>query len=124
MFPFTDFCEEILGFINSTQTLSQELLEILDVIFPGQLESALHLIDSSALSGLIASESRRVVYLAKGKQPYTVMPNYCSCPAFSFSVLKDTSYMCKHQLALRIALALGKVKFEEVKDADLHTYIH
>jgi len=47
---------------------------------------------------------------------YTVSPSYCSCRSFSDSVVaKAESLYCKHQLALFLARAIGKIQFR-VKD--------
>ncbi|KAL0220889.1 hypothetical protein RCL1_000743 [Eukaryota sp. TZLM3-RCL] len=112
--------EEILSAMDSAgiATLSSEMLEVLDILLPSTLEAALEIIDSGSISGLVGDISGRMVSTVSGTtgQQYVVLNNYCSCAAFSFSVMKDQSIMCKHQLAVRLAHILKVVPLTQVPD--------
>lgn len=49
--------------------------------------------------------------------PYCCFDHYCTCPAFmNQCILKAEAYKCKHQLAARIAKAIGKARRVEIRD--------
>ncbi|XP_076473091.1 zinc finger SWIM domain-containing protein 7-like isoform X2 [Babylonia areolata] len=86
--------------------LTEEILSALHFVYQAPVLSALELVDKSAVSQLV-SPSGRSVYQVIGSSgtPYTCLKtsHYCSCPAFTFSVLhKEDHMMCKHHLAVQI----------------------
>jgi predicted nucleic acid-binding Zn finger protein len=53
----------------------------------------------------------------QGSECYNVFNEFCTCQGFFFDVLnKQEASCCKHQLATRIAQALGKVRENTVND--------
>jgi predicted nucleic acid-binding Zn finger protein len=57
-------------------------------------------------------------YVATNIDVYTVLPKlYCSCQSFQFSVIaRSEAPLCKHQLAARLADAMGCTRSEVVED--------
>ncbi|KAL8604671.1 hypothetical protein ACOMHN_013451 [Nucella lapillus] len=103
--------------------LTEEILSALHFVYQGPLLSALELVDKGAVSHLV-SPSGRAVYQVIGSSgtPYTCFStsHYCSCPAFTFSVLhKEDHMMCKHHLAVKLSDITGKTKTVNVSDQHL-----
>lgn len=101
----------------------QRTREILHFIHQASFVSALELVDSGSVSHML-SPSGRSVYQVIGSSgtPYTCFStsNYCSCPAFTFSVLhKENHIMCKHRLAVKISDITGKTKVVNISDQQL-----
>ncbi|KAL0205724.1 hypothetical protein P9112_001031 [Eukaryota sp. TZLM1-RC] len=110
------FYQEILSQLDSSTDVSQDILEILDLVFPSQLEPALQLIDQKAVHVYECQDSGRQISLVQGRSTvYLVLNEFCSCPAFTYTVLKDTSLLCKHQLAVRLFKAFD-FPFEHIND--------
>lgn len=53
-----------------------------------------------------------------GSVPYIALSDaYCSCPAwFQFVLYKKDALYCKHQLAIRLAKALGRLQINRISD--------
>ncbi|XP_056675669.1 zinc finger SWIM domain-containing protein 7 isoform X4 [Monodelphis domestica] len=107
--------EELLSEIASTcrdlAKVPDELLLALKFLFGPSAVQALDLVDRHSVTR-IASPSGRIVYQVLGSsgKVYTCFASchYCSCPAFTFSVLrKSDSLLCKHLLATYLSLAMG-----------------
>lgn len=89
--------------------------------------------DSSSESGSgvlsahdAAASASRVTFdpIASGINPsgcYTVLPHFCSCAEFTFSVLPSLAgrRFCKHLLAVAIASCTKKYAVREVTDAEV-----
>uniref|UniRef100_A0A5F8GEN6 Zinc finger SWIM-type containing 7 n=1 Tax=Monodelphis domestica TaxID=13616 RepID=A0A5F8GEN6_MONDO len=107
--------EELLSEIASTcrdlAKVPDELLLALKFLFGPSAVQALDLVDRHSVTR-ISSPSGRIVYQVLGSsgKVYTCFASchYCSCPAFTFSVLrKSDSLLCKHLLATYLSLAMG-----------------
>jgi len=120
-------CKQLMAEVKRTysekQKLSDDLLSSLHFVFQGPLLSALELVDKSSVSHVISPSGRDLYQVigASGK-PYTCLPNlkYCSCPAYTFSVLrKEDHIMCKHVLAIQLSVAMGLCKVIQVSDTEI-----
>ncbi|KAJ3827321.1 hypothetical protein F5880DRAFT_1474720, partial [Lentinula raphanica] len=102
---------------DSSQYLTEDSLLKLHSIFSDTLIlAALDLIDQRKVTEsstpwgfveyeVLGSTATHIVYIGL---PKTLMPSYCSCPAFNLTVLETgQSLMCKHVLATRLAIRLG-----------------
>lgn len=106
----------------STQ-IPDELLLSLEFVFGSSAIQALDLVDRESVT-LISSPSGRRVYQVLGSsgKTYTCLASchYCSCPAFSFSVLrKSDSLLCKHLLAIYLSQLLRNCQQLHVSDKQL-----
>jgi len=97
-------------------------------VFDTLLFAALDIIDRNCVVQVVSVPSGRSFSQLRGQgkkagkqnSKYIVFDHYCSCPAFTYTVLRgdprDSPFMCKHQLAVRLALLLGKFQRKEVVD--------
>ncbi|KAI8739984.1 zinc finger SWIM domain-containing protein 7-like [Biomphalaria glabrata] len=126
-----DICEKLLKEVErsygETGKLSDDLLSALNCLFHGTLLSALELVDKSSVTKM-TSPSGRTVFQVIGASgaPYLCLPNlnYCSCPAYNFSVLKKEEHlMCKHVLAMRLSQAMNRCKKLDVTNEEITSMI-
>jgi len=114
--------------------VTEDLLRQLQFFFPDNLIlAALDLIDRECVIRYISPISRTHLQVIGSTTRYNVKLDlplgsqhsskfWCSCPAFTFSVLlSETHFMCKHVLASRLAenmdrVVVRKVGFEEWAD--------
>ncbi|KAM4797455.1 zinc finger SWIM domain-containing protein 7 [Rhinophrynus dorsalis] len=106
-----ELLQEIRLTYQETSQLSDELLLGLKFIFGPTALYALDLVDRHSVSQ-VTSPSGRTAFQVIGSsgKTYTCYSSchYCSCPAFSFSVLrKNDSMVCKHILAVYLSRAIG-----------------
>lgn len=91
----------------------EELLLSLNSVFSSTLtEHALELIDDGSVF-LILSHQRSIFQIVGSRGDiYTIMEtaNFCTCNFFKHQVLKDKALCCKHFLAAKVALILGRFK--------------
>ncbi|GMH39189.1 hypothetical protein BSKO_07087 [Bryopsis sp. KO-2023] len=95
---------------NPKPELTDDQLYCLEAILAGNFERSLELIDKGKIQCYVGKESGRRIFQVKGKSAsYTVFPkHYCSCQSYFYSVfVRSDSTYCKHQLATRLADALG-----------------
>lgn len=100
-------------------TISDDMLSALNSVFPFNLLQALNLLDQDSVTKYVCTTSRRELYQVLGdrKNHYFCFASslYCSCPSFVYNTLiKGEALMCKHQLAMRLAVALGRTRTIEV----------
>ncbi|XP_043910448.1 zinc finger SWIM domain-containing protein 7 isoform X2 [Protopterus annectens] len=107
--------EELLREIQKqyleTKQIPDDLLLALKFMFGPIAVHALDLVDQHSVTQFVAP-SGRAVYQVIGSsgRVYSCFSSchYCSCPAFSFSVLrKNDSLLCKHILAVYLSQATG-----------------
>ncbi|XP_033028197.1 zinc finger SWIM domain-containing protein 7 isoform X1 [Lacerta agilis] len=95
----------------------------LKFIFGASAVPALDLVDRQSVTRITSPSGRRVYQVvgSSGKH-YTCYASchFCSCPAFTFSVLrKGDSLVCKHLLAVYLSQALGSCQELTVPDKQL-----
>ncbi|GAM21328.1 hypothetical protein SAMD00019534_045030 [Acytostelium subglobosum LB1] len=105
-----DIVDEIL----QTKDLNDDVLLTLSSIFHQTLFDSLQIIDKKMIIRYVFQPSNRSFYVINGTKDTKYLclleGDYCSCPSFNFSVL------CKHQLAAKIAEALGNATVVEFGD--------
>jgi len=99
--------------------VTEDLLRQLQFFFPDNLIlAALDLIDRECVIRYISPVSRTHLQVIGSTARYNVKLDllfgsgkfWCSCPAFTFSVLlSETHFMCKHVLASRLAERMNRV---------------
>jgi predicted nucleic acid-binding Zn finger protein len=103
---------------DTTNTLSKELLLALYSIFGSLLSPALDLVDRMAVSLVRGEEGGREVVTVRGSGGlrYTLLrgSHYCPCPSYQYKVVGRGDIICKHLLAVRLAMAMQRVNVETV----------
>ena len=114
---------------GSTQTsLLGDELSALYALFDKKARQSLRIVEQGAVTRYRATQSGRCAFRVKAKGPsdsYLCFPrHFCSCHSFLYDVAsKEDAFMCKHQLAARIAEATGSCKTVEVSDLTLANFI-
>ncbi|XP_067328218.1 zinc finger SWIM domain-containing protein 7 [Anolis sagrei] len=106
-----ELLKEIESAFREKSHIPDDLLLALKFVFGASAVPALDLVDRQSVTRL-ASPSGRTVYQVSGSSGklYTCYASchFCSCPAFTFSVLrKGERLVCKHILAIYLSRALG-----------------
>ncbi|GIY31844.1 zinc finger SWIM domain-containing protein 7 [Caerostris darwini] len=116
---FTEIVETIRTEYEKEKKLSEGTLSMLSFLFDFTAVQALDLVDHRCVM-LVNSPSGRELYkIQKNATEFHIClknSNYCTCPSFSFHVLKKDQLMCKHKLAAVLSTAMGLCK--EVQYAD------
>lgn len=115
-------------------TLSDGCLTALHSIFQQNLVPALDLVERGGVTKYVCSSVasggrgtvNRELYVVQGStgNQYVCLTTsrYCSCPSFAYSVLvKGDALLCKHQLAVRLAVAVGRCETVEVSGEEWAT---
>ncbi|XP_063813443.1 zinc finger SWIM domain-containing protein 7 isoform X1 [Pseudophryne corroboree] len=118
-----ELLREIKRCYQETSEISDEHLLGLKFIFGPTALYALDLVDQRSVTH-VTSPSRRSTFQVTGSsgKMYTCYKacHYCSCPAFSFSVLRrHESMVCKHILAVYLSQAMGTCQELMVSDKQM-----
>ncbi|XP_063306116.1 zinc finger SWIM domain-containing protein 7 isoform X1 [Pelobates fuscus] len=118
-----ELIREIKRNFQETSQISDEHLLALKFIFGPTALQALDLVDQRSVTR-VTSPSGRTTFQVTGSsgKMYTCYSfcHYCSCPAFSFSVLrKNESLLCKHILAVYLSQATGTCQERTVSDEQI-----
>eukprot|EP00735_Rhodelphis_limneticus_P010628 TRINITY_DN3416_c0_g1::TRINITY_DN3416_c0_g1_i1::g.20627::m.20627 TRINITY_DN3416_c0_g1::TRINITY_DN3416_c0_g1_i1::g.20627 ORF type:complete len:130 (+),score=7.84,sp/Q55FI7/ZSWM7_DICDI/34.26/1e-12,SWIM/PF04434.12/0.00029 TRINITY_DN3416_c0_g1_i1:133-522(+) len=115
--------DAVMSRIQKNQNIQEDDLSILYSIYHHTLESALECLETGGVTKVVAPCGRQT-FIVQGRKPYQVFPHYCSCPAFSMFVLTRNEILnCKHQLAMKLAIALDRVKVQNVTDVQFSDYL-
>ncbi|KAM5181255.1 zinc finger SWIM domain-containing protein 7 [Mantella aurantiaca] len=118
-----ELLREIKQSYQETSQISDEHLLGLKFIFGPTALYALDLVDQRSVTNLISPSGRSTFQVtgSSGKL-YTCYKacHYCSCPAFTFSVLRrNDSMLCKHILAIYLSQAIGVCQEMTVSDKQM-----
>ncbi|XP_075710492.1 zinc finger SWIM domain-containing protein 7 isoform X2 [Rhinoderma darwinii] len=118
-----ELLREIKQKYQETSQISDEHLLGLKFIFGPTALYALDLVDQRSVTH-VTSPSGRSTFQVTGSsgKVYTCYKacHYCSCPAFSFSVLRRSdSLVCKHILAVYLSQAVGCCQDLSVSDKQM-----
>jgi predicted nucleic acid-binding Zn finger protein len=103
--------------------LTDRHLEVLASVFDEKhLSNALELVMDGKVKMVIAERSKRSCFQVRGrtaKEEYLTYPDtFCSCRAFQWDVIsRGEKLRCKHQLAVKIAIAMNAAAVTTVTDA-------
>uniref|UniRef100_A0A7S3AY48 SWIM-type domain-containing protein n=1 Tax=Haptolina ericina TaxID=156174 RepID=A0A7S3AY48_9EUKA len=117
----SELLETILKDIRQRRQLSPERVVELQFLCPDAFNGAAEILDHRPIMRCIARESRREFYTidAKAKRSNCMVPGFCTCGSFCFHVAaKPEMLLCKHELAVRIADAVGLLQITEVDDQE------
>ncbi|RWW14183.1 hypothetical protein GW17_00022062 [Ensete ventricosum] len=93
------------------------------------LERATRIVDQGGVRKVSAAPSGRSFFLVVGeskrKEEYICFPeHHCTCYSFFYDVVNRGEHLCcKHQIAARLAEAVGEVVEVEVSDEQLATML-
>uniref|UniRef100_T1JE24 SWIM-type domain-containing protein n=1 Tax=Strigamia maritima TaxID=126957 RepID=T1JE24_STRMM len=109
---------------RENERLSDQVLSTLKCLFPRIGLGALDLVDNCKVEKLIGASTKRSCFkvIGSSRTPYFcyISANYCSCPAFKYSVLRnEENYTCKHVLAALLSDAMNLTKNREIPDKEL-----
>ncbi|KAI8049254.1 hypothetical protein BDF22DRAFT_700205 [Syncephalis plumigaleata] len=113
--------ESILERIAIEQTLSESTLLLLHAIFDRVAIAALDLVDRRQVMERRSSTGRPAYEVASSSthRPYLCLADsaYCSCASFTHSIIiANQGSMCKHLLAVRLAIALNELSRINMSD--------
>ncbi|KAJ8478637.1 hypothetical protein OPV22_022364 [Ensete ventricosum] len=115
--------------IKSSRSASDDHLSILHFLFGRNLERATRIVDQGGVRKVSAAPSGRSFFLVVGeskrKEEYICFPeHHCTCYSFFYDVVNRGEHLCcKHQIAARLAEAVGEVVEVEVSDEQLATML-
>ena len=87
---------------------------------PDATHGAAEILDHRTIMRCVARDSRREFFSidANSKQSHCTIPGFCTCQFCCYQVMsKPEALLCKHELAVMLARALGHVQTTELDDA-------
>ncbi|KAJ3673034.1 hypothetical protein LUZ60_006408 [Juncus effusus] len=111
--------------IKSSHSVSDEQLSILNFLFGKNLERATRIVDQGGVRRVVGLPSGRSLFLVVGesrrKEEYICFPlHLCTCYSFFYDIVnRGEQICCKHQIAARLAEAVGAHQEMEVTDEQL-----
>ncbi|KAL9417748.1 hypothetical protein AB3S75_040689 [Citrus x aurantiifolia] len=117
--------ESVWKSIESTRSVTEDQLSILHFLFGKNIERATRIVDQRGVRRISGEPSGRSIFKVVGesrrKEEYLCFAeNYCACYSFFYDILnKGEQLCCKHQLAARLASALGACVEVNVSDEQL-----
>nr|XP_022335427.1 zinc finger SWIM domain-containing protein 7-like [Crassostrea virginica] len=112
---------------TTTGAVSDEILSALNFVFKAPLLPALVIVDHRDVTTITCPSGRKIhQVVGSSGTPYICLPSsyYCSCPSYRYSVLlRDEHLMCKHVIAMKLAVGMGVSKQQEVTDQEMTTLL-
>ena len=107
---------------DSKEPVYSEVWEALNFLCPESLAGATEILDEKVVTKVVARESRREYFLVDGSrrnESHTCVRGFCTCLAYCHNVAsRPDALVCKHELAVMLAEALGKSGHRELDDAE------
>jgi hypothetical protein len=93
----------------------------LSMLCPEALAGAAEILDQKSIVQCVARDSRRAFHSVESaggrEKPHACIPGFCTCKFYSINVAsKPDALVCKHELAVLLADALGLSLQREVDD--------
>ncbi|XP_010683044.2 uncharacterized protein LOC104897797 [Beta vulgaris subsp. vulgaris] len=117
--------EAVWKSIESTHSVTDDQLGILQFLFGKNLERATRIVDQRGVKKLCGEPSGHSIFQVVGesrkKEEYLCFAeNYCGCYSFFYDVVnRGEQHCCKHQLAARLAASLGAFIQVDLPDEEL-----
>lgn len=111
--------------IKFSRSVSDDQLSILHFLFGKNFERATRIVDQGGVRRVSGSPSGRFFFLVVGesrrKEEYICFPeHHCTCYSFFYDIVsRGEQLCCKHQLAARLAEAVGAHAEVTVSDEQL-----
>ncbi|KAK4424246.1 hypothetical protein Salat_1618000 [Sesamum alatum] len=121
----TAVAESVWQAIESTHSVTDDQLFILNFIFGKNFERATRIVDQGGVRRISGHSSGRSVFQVVGesrrKEEYMCFAeHYCACYSFFYDIVnKGEQLCCKHQLAARLAASTGTCIDVKVSDEEL-----
>ena len=110
---------------KNKSAIDDELISLIDSIFPGKVEKVLEVI-KKGITKYYYKPSNRVVWVALGKNcEHMIYPRlYCSCQDFykNVVIVRNRNF-CKHLVAQAICEGLNDFNELELEDEDFDTLV-
>ncbi|KAK2664923.1 hypothetical protein Ddye_003497 [Dipteronia dyeriana] len=106
-------------------TVTDEQLSILHFLFGKNFERATRIVDQRGVKRISGEPSKRSIFqvvgeLRRKEEYFCFAEHYCACYSFFYDIVnKGEQLCCKHQLAARLAAALGACVEVKVSDEQL-----
>lgn len=133
-----EIAERLFQIIYETKKVSKDVLLGLHFIFQVRLTHALEIIETDGMvtqiicdpdphnpqkNGQAQMADEACFYSVKGSSNanYLCLPasNFCTCPAYLYAVIgRGDTFICKHVLAVKIGMGLGKFRVARVSPVD------
>ncbi|KAK0582358.1 hypothetical protein LWI29_024666 [Acer saccharum] len=117
--------ESVWRSIESTRSVTDEQLSILHFLFGKNFERATRIVDQRGVKRISGEPSERSIFQVVGEsrrkeEYFCFAEHYCACYSFFYDIVnKGEQLCCKHQLAARLAAALGACVEVKVSDEQL-----
>ncbi|KAK9748725.1 hypothetical protein RND81_02G075900 [Saponaria officinalis] len=117
--------EAVWKSIESTHSVTDDQLEILNFLFGKNFERATRIVDQRGVKKLSGDPSGRSIFQVVGesrkREEYLCFAeHYCGCYSFFYDVVsRGEQLCCKHQLAARLAASLGSCVEIKLPDEEL-----
>ncbi|KAL5790476.1 hypothetical protein ACOSQ2_005364 [Xanthoceras sorbifolium] len=117
--------ESLWGSIESTRSVTDEQLSILHFLFGKNFERATRIVDQKGVKRISSEPAGRSVFQVVGEsrrkeEYFCFAEHYCACYSFFYDIVnKGEQLCCKHQLAARLAAAVGACIEVKVSDEQL-----
>ncbi|TXG64166.1 hypothetical protein EZV62_011160 [Acer yangbiense] len=117
--------ESVWRSIESTRSVTDEQLSILHFLFGKNFERATRIVDQRGVKRISGEPSERSIFQVVGEsrrkeEYFCFAEHYCACYSFFYDIVnKGEQLCCKHQLAARLAAALGACIEVKVSDEQL-----
>ena len=105
--------------------MSEHHTDTLHFLCPDALLGAVEILDHRTITRCVARKSQREFFAvdATSKRSHCTMPGFCTCCAYCHKVVaRPEALVCKHELAVRLGVALGMVQTTELDDAAWATH--
>ncbi|KAI9180463.1 hypothetical protein LWI28_005026 [Acer negundo] len=117
--------ESVWRSIESTRSVTDEQLSILHFLFGKNFVRATRIVDQRGVKRISGEPSERSIFQVVGEsrrkeEYFCFAEHYCACYSFFYDIVnKGEQLCCKHQLAARLAAALGTCVEVKVSDEQL-----
>mmetsp|Transcript_20551 Transcript_20551/g.52048 ORF Transcript_20551/g.52048 Transcript_20551/m.52048 type:complete len:173 (-) Transcript_20551:64-582(-) len=124
--PFSDPTSEQKTSLERSELVDDLLLALSATLGEEEVMRALQLVDLQRVTSIQASPSGRICFRVgdrTGKEFIACLRDYCPCQEFQSQVLSNRRAMCIHQLAARLALALGTCTQRFISDLEFPSWL-
>ncbi|CAM8901499.1 unnamed protein product [Rhodiola kirilowii] len=111
--------------IESSRSVTNDQLSVLHFLFGKNMERAARIVDQGGVKRISGELTGRCIFQVVGeskrKEEYYCFPeHYCACYSFFYDIVsRGEQLCCKHQLAARLAAAVGACVEVKVSDEQL-----
>lgn len=115
-----DLLNQVKDEYSNYKEISNSLLSCLHSVLGQPLLPALDLVDTEAVTSVTTASGKQLYKVCglTGSTYYCTL-QYCPCMSFAFGVVKHRELLtCKHIIAVKLCLAMGIEKQDQVSDIE------